>query len=75
MNVPSSNSIVTIWFIFEYIYYRFVTIARLDCLLTPQRQRGSRGGGGGEAEEEEKEEEEEAFHTGSRCVSSFGNKY
>ncbi len=64
MNVPSSNSVATIWFIFEYIYYRFVTFARLGCLLTPQRQRGGGGGGGGRA-----------FHTGSRCVSSFENKY
>lgn len=40
MSVLSSNSIVTIWFIFEHIYYRFVTFERLDCLLTPPRQRG-----------------------------------
>lgn len=30
MIVPLSNSIATIWFIFEFIYYRFVIFARLD---------------------------------------------
>jgi len=56
LNVPF-NSIVTIRFLFEYIiivyiYYRFVSFVRRECLLTLQRQRG--------------EEEEEAFHTGGR---------
>jgi len=44
MNVPLSKSIVMIWFISEYIDYRFVTFTRLDSLRTPQRQRRGRGG-------------------------------
>lgn len=61
------NSLVTIWFEFEYIYYRFVRIMQgMAACKHPQ---------GREEEKEEEEDEEGGFHTGSRCVSSFENKY
>lgn len=67
LTVLLNNSLVTIWFEFEYIYYRFVRIMQgMAACKHPQ---------GREEEKEEEEDEEGGFHTGSRCVSSFENKY
>lgn len=61
-----SNSLVTIWFEFEYIYYRFVRIMQgMAACKHPKAERRRR----------RKRMKRGGFHTGSRCVSSFENKY